>query len=333
MRPNSLASILLVTMVAVVGSVSAEETAETTVVIETRPSGAHVLIDGTPRGQTPLTVEGLAPGEHQLLLQKGSAAGGRTFEVKSGKTLRITEKLKAARRETQGRSIGGGVLSWIVPPLVGGGSVLAAKALSTESAGPYTSGVVVAPSANGIAGVTDFTFSALGVGDREGDPVRYTWDLGDGAEQEGESVTHRYERGGTYRVELALSDGSHVTRAETTVVVVDITGEWHGRYVFVGNVSLQLSQVGTNISGIVETSRTSTAVSFTCSARGNVTGTVKAPREVELTLTFTRTGAPWQWACCVPNSMTGTIDLSGRVISARGYEAGDSYSHLFTLSR
>jgi serine/threonine-protein kinase len=42
--------------------------ARTHLAVESKPSGAHVLIDGIGRGATPLDLDDLEPGEHQLLL-------------------------------------------------------------------------------------------------------------------------------------------------------------------------------------------------------------------------------------------------------------------------
>jgi serine/threonine-protein kinase len=38
-------------------------------VVDTVPSGAELSIDGEPRGKAPLTLDGLAPGPHQLTAQ------------------------------------------------------------------------------------------------------------------------------------------------------------------------------------------------------------------------------------------------------------------------
>ena len=59
--------------------------------VESRPAGAAVLIDGKPRGVTPATIEGLAPGDYRVNL---SLAGYQPFAA----TVRVVagERTRAA---------------------------------------------------------------------------------------------------------------------------------------------------------------------------------------------------------------------------------------------
>ena len=45
--------------------------------LRTEPSGARVTVDGTARGQTPLTLEGLTPGNHSVRCRTTSALSRR----------------------------------------------------------------------------------------------------------------------------------------------------------------------------------------------------------------------------------------------------------------
>jgi hypothetical protein len=60
-------------------------------VVESRPSGSAVVIDGKPRGVTPLTLEALAPGDYRVNL---SLAGYQSFAT----TVRVVagERTRAA---------------------------------------------------------------------------------------------------------------------------------------------------------------------------------------------------------------------------------------------
>lgn len=64
------------------------------VVIESRPSGAAVTIDGAPSGATPLTVVTLAPGTHTIVLEReGYKPWRTTIEVKAGERARVAASL------------------------------------------------------------------------------------------------------------------------------------------------------------------------------------------------------------------------------------------------
>jgi hypothetical protein len=58
-----------------------------TVVIESNPAGAEIVIDGTARGVTPLTID-LPAGAHKLELRRRGNARELTLEVAAGATLR-----------------------------------------------------------------------------------------------------------------------------------------------------------------------------------------------------------------------------------------------------
>ncbi len=65
--------------------------------ISSRPKKAAVTLDGKPRGDTPTTLEGLAPGPHELLLTKaGYVEVGETVTVKAGETTRLKFQLAEA---------------------------------------------------------------------------------------------------------------------------------------------------------------------------------------------------------------------------------------------
>jgi PKD repeat protein len=50
-------------------------------------------------------------------------------------------------------------------------------------------------------------FSAARSRDSAGEPLRYRWDFGDGATAEGAEVTHAFEKGGAFTVQLVVDDG------------------------------------------------------------------------------------------------------------------------------
>jgi len=50
------------------------------------PPGSAVIVDGSARGQTPLTVNGLSPGRHEVLVRNTATTYRRTVDVESGAT-------------------------------------------------------------------------------------------------------------------------------------------------------------------------------------------------------------------------------------------------------
>jgi hypothetical protein len=57
-----------------------------TLSLVTQPAGARVLLDGAPAGETPLTLESIAPGRHTVTFVTPSATVRRTIRVEAGKT-------------------------------------------------------------------------------------------------------------------------------------------------------------------------------------------------------------------------------------------------------
>ncbi len=59
------------------------------IAITTEPPGARVLLDGKPAGETPVTLNGVAPGRHTLTFQTLTGSVKKTVKVESGKTLTL----------------------------------------------------------------------------------------------------------------------------------------------------------------------------------------------------------------------------------------------------
>jgi PEGA domain len=60
-----------------------------TIVVQTQPAGARVLLDGSPAGETPLRIVDVAPGRHVLTFVTASATVKRTVKVEADKTLTL----------------------------------------------------------------------------------------------------------------------------------------------------------------------------------------------------------------------------------------------------
>ncbi|MGH9373636.1 MAG: PEGA domain-containing protein [Vicinamibacterales bacterium] len=55
-------------------------------VVHSQPAGANVTVDGVARGVAPITLEGLEPGDHEVILQKDTATSRHVVKVLAGTT-------------------------------------------------------------------------------------------------------------------------------------------------------------------------------------------------------------------------------------------------------
>jgi serine/threonine protein kinase len=63
--------------------------------VRTEPAGAHVSVDGVPRGTSPVTVGDLAPGEHAVLLESDFGAVKQVVTIEPGQTASLMVPLSA----------------------------------------------------------------------------------------------------------------------------------------------------------------------------------------------------------------------------------------------
>ena len=64
--------------------------------VRTEPSGAQVSVDGAPRGRSPVLVEGLAPGEHMVILESDFGTVRHSVTVSAASTASLVVPLGAA---------------------------------------------------------------------------------------------------------------------------------------------------------------------------------------------------------------------------------------------
>jgi hypothetical protein len=71
-----------------------------TLVVDSRPAGAAVTIDGRPAGVTPLMLTSVAPGRHTVRLERaGYRAVSTTVAVKPGERARVAARLEEGREQ------------------------------------------------------------------------------------------------------------------------------------------------------------------------------------------------------------------------------------------
>jgi len=143
----------------------------------------------------------------------------RAFEEARGAAATEATLEKEAKKK---RGKGGLILLGAGGLAAGGLALTLTRERSNE---PPTASIAVAPAGTVLANATRVTFTATG-SDPDGEPIRYSWDFGDGGTAEGDSVAHVFERVGTSRVVLSAHDGLTATRVETSVTVGTMTGTW-----------------------------------------------------------------------------------------------------------
>ena len=71
-------------------------------VVHSQPVGANVTVDGVARGVTPLTVEGLSSGDHEVILQGATGMSRHTVKVLAGTTASLVAPATPAAPATDG---------------------------------------------------------------------------------------------------------------------------------------------------------------------------------------------------------------------------------------
>jgi hypothetical protein len=70
--------------------------------VRAEPGSANVTVDGQPRGKTPVLVDGLAPGEHTVVLESESGTVKQTVTVQAGMTASLVVPMAAAEAAASG---------------------------------------------------------------------------------------------------------------------------------------------------------------------------------------------------------------------------------------
>jgi hypothetical protein len=68
-------------------------------VVHSQPVGAKVSLDGVAKGVTPLTLEGLAPGDHEVVLQSEAGSSRHVVKILAGTTASLVAPIAAAPTE------------------------------------------------------------------------------------------------------------------------------------------------------------------------------------------------------------------------------------------
>jgi hypothetical protein len=71
-------------------------------VVHSQPAGAKVLVDGAPRGVAPITVEGLEPGDHEVILESPHGSSRHTVKVLAGTTASLVAPVAGAPVAAEG---------------------------------------------------------------------------------------------------------------------------------------------------------------------------------------------------------------------------------------
>lgn len=280
----------LVTLPVPTGSSAEPVGSPGSLLVTSEPSAASVYVDGRPAGSTPMQLTDLAAGDHRVTVRKaGYLDNQRLVNVSqlSSLNLRLTpdRSTGTVRAQTDdGDTVvikeggGGGAKKLLLIGLgvvaVGGGVYL----LLPKNKAPIGGSVSASPSGAGLMAATEFTFTAMGASDPDGDPLTFNWNFGDGGTGSGSSVTHVFNSAGTFNVTFTVSDGKKsATAAPLTVTVKSMTGTWSFTEPSYGSwldMEFSLTQSGTSFSG--------TRRYVDGSGTYSISGTVSHPRHVTM---------------------------------------------------
>jgi hypothetical protein len=70
--------------------------------VQSRPAGARVVVDGVDRGVAPVTVSNLTPGDHEVVLQAGTASVRQVVNVQAGGTASVVAPVEDAAGPVSG---------------------------------------------------------------------------------------------------------------------------------------------------------------------------------------------------------------------------------------
>lgn len=270
--------------------------------ITSDPAGADVYIDDSRAGVTPLNTERPAPGSHRVRVVKvGYLENVRVVDLAVDQPAAIRVKLT---RDPSAAPHDNWFVrrKWIWIGAAAGGAASVIALARRDTAPPTAGSVVVSPSI-GLQGGTAFVFASQGASDNRGAPLQYAWNFGDGSTGSGPLVMHVYNAAGAFTAGVTVSDGKHsVTASGPAVVVRDLAETWRGTIVG-AEVTLTLTQRGTEVSGTYREP----------GATGTITGTVRstAPR-ISLAIDTSAFSASYS---ADPN---GTIDILTGVYREQG---------------
>jgi hypothetical protein len=199
-----------------------------------------------------------------------------------------TNKKKSARK-------------WLI---IGGAGAAAAVGVAVATSGgevpnrPPTVSIAGIPSETPIAGVTRLELRAAGT-DPDGDPLSFTWDLGDGTAATGETVSHVYQSAGSFRVLLTANDGRNpAVQSSQTITVRDLNARWTG-WVHGVSSTWQMTQAGTNLSA--------QAVAGNFGMPAQMRGTLASPRSITVSIEhYNDTNRSSDWF----DNCTGTVNAT-----------------------
>ena len=277
------------------------------------PPGAAVFVDGQQRGETPVSLS-LDPGEHELAITLENYLENRQLvELEAGntETLSVTLTSVVATQPVVERGGGGGSRLPLILALVGGGAA-AAVAGTTLAGGnqpPSIGGINQSPNGIGLTEVTQFTFTASGARDQDGDALTISWNFGDGRSDSGQTVTHIYSRTGIFTVAASVSDGKDSSSTSTSVTVTSISGTWVGTGpveqrdggTIDAEQTLVLTQSGSSFAGEF----TFRWLDRSSVLRGQVSGTLSSPREIRGTAKLD---------CCSNTRLNGSLSSDGNTL-------------------
>lgn len=165
-----------------------------------------------------------------------------------------TAGVAAAGAATAAASAGGGIglgqlaLLGVAVGGAGAGAVVYANSRKDVASAEASLSAITLSQTTGVQAATPFRFSVQATNFAAGNTT-YRWEFGDGEASTEAAPTHVYSSAGSYSVSVAVSDGKASARAETSLTVYNVTGNWLSTG---GRVTAQFTQTGASITGTAD---------------------------------------------------------------------------------
>jgi hypothetical protein len=295
------------------------------------PAGAQVFVDGELRGQTPLQVDRVSPGDHRVKVVKdGYLDNSRLVKLGAGRTdvqVKLTPHAgsMAPRMQVEDRSGGGGGggKKWALIGLgVAAAGVAAFLLLREKNKPPIAGSINVSPSGAGMAGATSFSFASSGASDPNNDPLTFEWNFGDGGSGSGQTTTHVYNSPGTFNVVLTVKDpkGLSATTSASANVGRNLNGTWSAPRgsCILNPPRISVSQSGGNFNGTF----TYGPFGGTTGGSGSYTGTISSSSNFVCPCSVSFSGS----LLGLSVSFTGDVDAGLNAMRGTFRESGPGFS-------
>lgn len=213
------------------------QTASSTIRHTNFSSAAQARAAGREPVQSSTSTVGGTAGAAGAGAAAGAAAGGAAAASGGATAAAVGGGMGLGKLALIGVAVGG----------AGAGAYVYANNQKKDDPGASLSTITLSQT-SGVQAATPFRFSVQATNFAAG-ATTYRWEFGDGEVSTEAAPTHVYNSSGTFPVSVAVSDGKTSARAESSLTVYTVTGNWLSTG---GRVTAQFTQTGASIIGTAD---------------------------------------------------------------------------------